>query len=860
MFACGDFEPSECGQSGFLTKVAISSRSSEGQSGFLTKVAISSRSSEGVSPELAPRPSSPLRFESPSSLLLLLLLALLQAPRAAGLALAPAGVAQSRDWLVGFRADAAAGAVPTTYPTPGGGSAPALRLSNGLLTRTFALAPCFGTIDLELHASRTRFVRALAPEASLSLNGTAVNVGGCTSDAHPEFFDPAANEVAADPTALTFTSYELAPVEVPFAYTPGERHSSSNVSWPPKGVHLIAHFNVSSFPDPTSPDFFGPFPNTQLACEGPQQDQCLQGPGTAHGCDVSVEGQCSFPRDQAVALCAAWAACAGLQCNPQRSDCQARATIVLTQSHYDSYYRANKKGLPGLDVAVHYELYDGLPVLKKWVTVAARPPALPVVVDNLFMELLRAPNFSPEQITIAQIQPSNPTPFDNQVVPDPNQSFPGRTQQLWFFDAAWDACCDQELHVSYTYYTYLRVGYGPDVTFGGPTGPGALVSPGDAAPFESIAVRLLFHDSTDWERQGLGTRRMHQYLAPQLQESPMYTMINDISSTAAFQLAISQAAAAGLELVVVGYGANGYCGMCPEQLQNATWVAWFKSNVDYARSLGVAVTAYTLMQHNGWGESVPEAEQVLQRDGTRGGIACFATDWHAAYRQSVLDFVQQTGMMGVETDGQYENAYCGDTGGDHHHNGGAGSWHAQMAATTQFNIDLKAIGGYQTGADAYMWSGANKWNHADTDAGYGLGSLWERLSVGRDYIFDSTTTRLHSSGMYGMNDIAEASRSCDPTPGRLACIDYALASFLGQGVVVDNVAPSLWSPGDADAAAIQATFANWSIFFVAHRPVLTSAASLHIARPTARALEATVHLLPDAASAGPSGERGLVSL
>jgi hypothetical protein len=69
-------------------------------------------------------------------------------------------------------------------------------------------------------------------------------------------------------------------------------------------------------------------------------------------------------------------------------------------------------------------------------------------------------------------------------------------------------------------------------------------------------------------------------------------MITDISSTKAFQLAISQAAAAGLELVVVGYGANGYCGMCPEQLQNATWVQWFKSNVDYAKSLGVAVTAY----------------------------------------------------------------------------------------------------------------------------------------------------------------------------------------------------------------------------------------------------------------------------
>lgn len=126
-------------------------------------------------------------------------------------------------------------------------------------------------------------------------------------------------------------------------------------------------------------------------------------------------------------------------------------------------------------------------------------------------------------------------------------------------------------------------------------------------------------------------------------------------------------------------------------MQNASWVAWFKAQVDYGRSLGVGVSAcarahcfraciserfaacisecvpprtllyervraresrYTLMQHNGWGESVPPAEQVLLPGGGRGGIACFATDWHAAYRASVLAFAAEVGLVGVETDGQ----------------------------------------------------------------------------------------------------------------------------------------------------------------------------------------------------------------
>lgn len=134
--------------------------------------------------------------------------------------------------------------------------------------------------------------------------------------------------------------------------------------------------------------------------------------------------------------------------------------------------------------------------------------------------------------------------------------------------------------------------------------------------------------------------------------------------------------------------------------------------------------------------------------------------------------------------------------------------------------------------------------------------MWERLSVGRDYVYDSTTTRLHSSGMYGIGDVSSSSRGCDPTPGRFVCIDWSLASFLGQGVVPDAVAASLWSPSDPDAARIASVFANWSSFFVAHREVLTSAASLHLVRPSARSWEATAHVLADAGAR----ERGFVTV
>ena len=56
-----------------------------------------------------------------------------------------------------------------------------------------------------------------------------------------------------------------------------------------------------------------------------------------------------------------------------------------------------------------------------------------------------------------------------------------------------------------------------------------------------------------------------------------------------------------------------------------------------------------------------------------------------------------------------------------------------------------------------------------------------------------------------------------------------------------SVAPS-WDVDDPHAKEIEGLFRNWTALWRAHRPILTSEASLHIARPSLRALEATVHL------------------
>lgn len=144
-------------------------------------------------------------------------------------------------------------------------------------------------------------------------------------------------------------------------------------------------------------------------------------------------------------------------------------------------------------VTVHFEMYDGLPALRKWVSIShvGGDTSPPVTVNSLNYELLRAPNFAPERMSVVLQQANNPSecsrvaslyrlaaerpgpirrrccqsihgclcphtrplrpleaPLDQQIKPDLGQSFPGREQQLWFADPLYDQCCDNELHVT----------------------------------------------------------------------------------------------------------------------------------------------------------------------------------------------------------------------------------------------------------------------------------------------------------------------------------------------------------------------------------------------------------------------------
>ena len=104
--------------------------------------------------------------------------------------------ASTDDWLVSANA---VSQYPTTFslrsaPAPYPNGSQLLTLANGLVERTFFAGAdgAFCTVEYRHLLSHQTYFRAIAPEGNLTLNGTALQIGGCDGQptGHAEFFTP----------------------------------------------------------------------------------------------------------------------------------------------------------------------------------------------------------------------------------------------------------------------------------------------------------------------------------------------------------------------------------------------------------------------------------------------------------------------------------------------------------------------------------------------------------------------------------------------------------------------------------------------------------------------------------------------
>ncbi len=480
--------------------------------------------------------------------------------------------------------------------------------------------------------------------------------------------------------------------------------------------------------------------------------------------------------------------------------------------------------LGAIKVEVHYEIYDGLPVLAKWLTI--RNDSLkPVTLNSMKVEQL------------AFVEPES-------IVDGSPASFRGSYRALdafsdYSFGGNMSATADApaihwtndplyKTQVHYELKTPCLLECSP------PIGPEQEIKPGES--FESFRVFELVHDSTDRERRGLATRRAYRALAPWVQENPILMHVRS-AKPEAVRLAVDQCAEVGFEMVIMTFG-SGFDieNESPENL------AQMKSLADYARSKGVALGGYSLLASR----SIDAKNDAINpQTGKPGGARfgdspCLGSEWGENYFRKLRQFFEQTDCGVLENDGSYPGDVCASTNHPGHAGLADSQW-KQWKIISDFYEWCRARGIYLNVPDWYFLAGSSKTGMGYRETDWSLPREQQEI-IERQNIFDGTWEKAPSMGWMFVPLTqyhgGGAAATIEPLKDHLEHYETRLANLFGAGVQACYRGPRLF-----DTDETKAVVKKWVDFYKAHRAILDSDL-IHLRRADGRDWDGWLHVNP----------------
>ncbi len=480
--------------------------------------------------------------------------------------------------------------------------------------------------------------------------------------------------------------------------------------------------------------------------------------------------------------------------------------------------------LGAITVEVHYELYDGLPLMAKWLTVRNASPK-PVVLNSLTVEQL------------AFVEPES-------IVDGSPASFRGSLRAFdafsdYSFGGNMSATADAPaIHwtndPAYTTQVHYELATPCLLKCSPPIGPEQEIGPGET--FESFRVFELVHDSTDRERRGLAVRRAYRALAPWVQENPMLMHVTSAKPDAV-KAAVDQCAAVGFEMVIMSFG-SGF------NMENDSpeYLAQMKSLADYAKNKGVALGGYSLLASR---SIDAENDAINPKTGKPGGARfgnspCLGSRWGEDYFRKLRQFFEQTGCGVLENDGSYPGDVCASTKHPGH-TGLLDSQWKQWKIITDFYQWCRARGIYLNVPDWYFLAGSSKTGMGYRETDWSLPRAQQEI-IERQNIYDGTWEKAPSMGWMFVPLTqyhgGGAAATIEPLKDHLEHYETRLANLFGAGVQACYRGPELY-----DADETKALVKRWVDFYKAHRAILDSDL-IHLRRADGRDWDGWLHVNP----------------
>jgi len=483
-----------------------------------------------------------------------------------------------------------------------------------------------------------------------------------------------------------------------------------------------------------------------------------------------------------------------------------------------AYLRIDYQG-HGVTVSVHYELYDGVPCLCKWITVR-NDRDVPVRLNRFTCEILAAVEYS--SAVEGHGTPCHPP----NIHVETDYAMGGMTAATTgAFSVHWVPDPEYLTQVDYRRTNPCLLEVRPDL------GPDAGIAPGDT--FESFRAFVMPFDSYDRGRNGLAVRRMYRVVAPWVTENPLMMHVRN-SDWDTVKRAIDQCAEVGFEMVILSFGSGfNMENDAPEYLHQMEEMA------DYARRKGIEIGGYSLLASRtiGEGNDVELPEGQAPRF---GNSPCLQSEWGRAYFAKLRTFLGKTGFSLLEHDGSYPGDACQAT---HHpgHTGWDDSRWSQRRMIGEFYAWCRGNGIYLNVPDYYYLSGASKCGMGYREVNWSLPRDQQVIHT-RQNIYDGAWQKIPTMGWmfvplteyHGGGAVA----TIEPLDEHLDHYERMLCSNLAMGVQACYRGPRLY-----DTQRTRMLVQKWVRWFKRYRDILESDL-VHGRRADGRDIDWMLHVNP----------------
>jgi hypothetical protein len=483
------------------------------------------------------------------------------------------------------------------------------------------------------------------------------------------------------------------------------------------------------------------------------------------------------------------------------------------------------KGVKNIEVVVHYEIFDGIPVLSKWLSIENKSDK-PLKINQVVHEMMAlveeesAVVGKPEKMKKPQkLYIENNFAYNNAMRYELSDQ-----ATHWSIDSAYTS------QVNYNYETPCVVEVYPFL------GVGIDLKPNET--YKSIRSYELILDSYDRERNGLARRKMYSTLFPWITQNPIFMHLVSTDPVQVKNI-IDQCAETGYEMVILSFGS----GLNMEDDSEAN-IKKFKELADYAHSKGIKLGGYSLFSSRRIDDENDVIDPVTglpDKGAFFGNAPCLASKWGIDYLKKLNNFIEKTGFDILEHDGPYPGDVCASIKHPGHKGLDDSQW-VQMQMQKQFYQGLNAKGVYINAPDWYFLDGSHKIALGYREVNFSLSRAQQKI-LNRQNIYDGTWDKTPSMG-WGFVPLTKYQGGTEdailePLSEHLTDYKQLMVQYYGAGVQACYRGPRLYDT-EATKKVVKETI-DW---YKKYRNILNSDI-IHLRRADGRDWDGIMHVNPN---------------